>query len=130
MEEKEPILPTALPVAPKEVGGRGGDKGLGWYKGLLYPDHVWGSVSGCVSPPRFTEKGNRKDRSSLPPLSIRPFALSPQTGAGGREVEEEGSWSPGPPPAAPFGRCEAWTMPSASGHRPRGALGAPAGPGL
>ncbi|XP_040326723.1 putative cuticle collagen 155 [Herpailurus yagouaroundi] len=43
-------------------------------------------------------------------------------------MEEEGSWSPGPPRAAPGGRCEAWTMPAASGLRPAGAIGAPRRP--
>lgn len=84
---------------------------------LLYPDHIWGNVSERV----------RKGITStalLPPL---PPALraQPRERSWGEGVEEEGSWSPGSPPAAPYGRREAWITPAASGQPPRGALGAP-----
>lgn len=72
-------------------GERREQKGLGWYKGLLYPDHIWGSVSECVSPPRSSETGNREDRtfpSSLhPALRAQPSDRSwGQGGGGGRQL--------------------------------------------
>lgn len=98
-----------------------------WYEVLLYPDHIWGIVLASASP-RSKEKGNLGEHSLN--LSIRPLALCPHAGggAGGEAVEEEGSWSLGPPRAVPGGRCEAWTMPAASGLRTGRAVYAPRPP--
>lgn len=134
MEGKEPILPTALPVASMEVCWWGGDGGgdrcgvesEGWDGTRdFFIQTIFGELFQNVWVPLALVRKGITSTALLPPLSIRPFALSPESGAGGREVEEEGSRSPGSPPAAPYGRCEAWIMPAASGHPPRGALGAP-----
>lgn len=77
-------------------GRRAKERRVRSQKGLLFKDHIWGSVPGCGSPPCSSKKENHRDRSSRPPSLRRVPALGPHpSGLSGGGDREEGGQSPG-----------------------------------
>lgn len=116
---------------------------MGWYKGLLYPDHIWGIVLASASP-RSKEKENLGEHSSpsISPSGPSRSALTPERGgAGGRrlwrrkaagpqgphEQLSETAARPGPCPRPRGSDPHGWSMPRARqpGGYPDPALDSP-----
>lgn len=77
-------------------GRRAKERRVRSQKGLLFKDHIWGSVPDCGSPPCSSKKENHRDRSARPPSLRWVPALGPHpSGLSGGGDREEGGQSLG-----------------------------------
>lgn len=126
MEEKEPILPTALPVAPKEGGA--GIKGWDGTRDFFIPTTFGEVFQDVCDPLALVSKGIARTapRSLLAPSGPSRSALRPALGGGRRRRKAAGPQGPRrqlPSAAARPGPC-----PPPRGTDPAGRSGPPQDP--